>query len=165
MSLISSKHSNLIHYKIQSPTHCSKSVPCLLSGLSSCLPFPYSILSCHTSLSVLPRTPPVHSHLRVFAPAFHSAWTTIPPTATWSVKSGSEVAQSCPTLCDPMDCSPPGTSIHGLSQARILEWVAISSSRGSSWPRDQTQVSCIAGRLFTVWATREVTLLVPLHFL
>ena len=58
-------------------------------------------------------------------------------------------AQSCPTLCDPMDCSPPGSSVHGVSQARILEWVAISFSRGSSWFRDQTCVSCIADRLFT----------------
>ena len=66
-----------------------------------------------------------------------------------------EVAQSCPTLCDPMDCSPPGSSIHGILQARILEWVAISFSRGSSQPRDQTQVSCIAGRRFNFWATRE----------
>ena len=47
------------------------------------------------------------------------------------------VAQLCPTLCDPMDCSPPGSSVHGVLQAKILEWVAISSSRGSSWPRDQ----------------------------
>ena len=46
------------------------------------------------------------------------------------------VAQLCPTLCDPMDCSPPGSSVHGISQERILEWVAISSSRGSSQPRD-----------------------------
>ena len=61
----------------------------------------------------------------------------------------SELAQSCPTLCDPMDCSPPGSSIHGILQARILEWVAISFSRGSSWPRDWAQVSCIAGRFFT----------------
>ena len=68
----------------------------------------------------------------------------------------SEVPQSCPTLCDPMDwCSPPGSSIHGILQARILEWVAISLSRGSSQPRDRTQVSCIVGRRFTVWATRE----------
>ena len=52
------------------------------------------------------------------------------------------VAQSCLTLCDPMDCSPPGSSVCGISQARILEWVAISFSRGSSWPRDQTRVSC-----------------------
>ena len=50
----------------------------------------------------------------------------------------SEVAQSCPTLCNPMDCSLPGSSLHGILQARVLEWVAISISRGSSWPRDQT---------------------------
>ena len=49
--------------------------------------------------------------------------------------------QSCLTLCDPVDCSPPGSSVHGILQARILEWVAISSSRGSSWPRDWTLVS------------------------
>ena len=66
-----------------------------------------------------------------------------------------EVAQSCPTLCDPVDCSPPGSSVHGILQARILEWVAISFSRGSFWPRDQTQVSHIAGRCFNLWATRE----------
>ena len=54
-----------------------------------------------------------------------------------------------------MDCSPPGSSVHGILQARILEWVAIFFSRESSWPRDQTQVSCIAGRRFTLWATRE----------
>ena len=59
------------------------------------------------------------------------------------------VAQLCPTLCDPMDCSPPGSSVHGISQARILEWVAISFSRGSSQPRDRTSVSCIAGGFFT----------------
>ena len=53
-------------------------------------------------------------------------------------ESESEVSQSCLTLCDPMDCSPPGSSIHEIFQARVLEWVAISFSRGSSWPRDQT---------------------------
>ena len=53
------------------------------------------------------------------------------------------VAQSCQTLCDPLDCSPPGSSVHGVLQARILEWVAVPFSR------DQTQVSCIAGRFFT----------------
>ena len=62
------------------------------------------------------------------------------------------VAQSCPTLCDPTECSLPGSSVHGILQARILEWVAIPFSRVSSWPRDQTQVSCIAGRFFTTWA-------------
>ena len=59
------------------------------------------------------------------------------------------------TLCNPMDCSPPSSSVHGIFQARILEWVAISFSRGSSWPRDQTQVSCIAGRCFTTCAIME----------
>ena len=68
-------------------------------------------------------------------------------------ESESEVAQSCPTLCNPMDCSPPGSSVHGILQARILEWVAISFSRGSSQPRDRTQVSRIAGRCFNLWAT------------
>ena len=52
-------------------------------------------------------------------------------------------------------CSLPGSSVHKILQARILEWVAIPSSRGSSWPRDQTRVSCIAGVFFTIWATRE----------
>ena len=70
-------------------------------------------------------------------------------------ESESEAAQSCLTLCDPMDCSPPGSSVHGILQARILEWVAISFSRGSSLPGDRTQVSCIAGRHFNLWATRK----------
>ena len=63
--------------------------------------------------------------------------------------------QSCLSLCDPMDYSPPGSFVHGILQARILERVAMPSSKGSSQPRDRTQVSCIAGRFFTVWATRE----------
>ena len=63
------------------------------------------------------------------------------------------VTQSCPTLCDPMDYSPPGSSVHGILQARILEWVAIPFSRGSFRPRDQSRVYCIAGRFFTIWAT------------
>ena len=65
------------------------------------------------------------------------------------------VSQSCLTLCKPMDGSPPGSSVPGTVQARILGWVAISFSRGSSWLRDQTQVSCITGRCFTVWATMQ----------
>ena len=60
----------------------------------------------------------------------------------------SEVAQLCLTLCDPMDCSLPGSSIHGIFQARVLEWVAISFSRESSQPRDQIRVSLIVGRCF-----------------
>ena len=65
------------------------------------------------------------------------------------------LAQLCLTLCDAMDWSLPGSSGHGIFQARILEWVAISFSRGSSWPRDQNWGSCIAGGFFTVWAPRE----------
>ena len=66
------------------------------------------------------------------------------------------VAQSCLTLCNPMPCSSSGSSVDGILQVRILEWVAISFPRGSSWPRDWTHVSCIAGRFFTVWATGKV---------
>ena len=62
-----------------------------------------------------------------------------------------KVAQSCPTLCDSMDYT-----VHRILQARTLEWVAFPFSKGSSQPRDQTQVSCIAGGFFTRWATREV---------
>ena len=70
------------------------------------------------------------------------------------------VAKLCPTLLDPMDCSPPGSSVHGISQARILEWVAISISRGSSQPRDQTHDSCIGRRVLYHWAIRETHLFI-----
>ena len=69
------------------------------------------------------------------------------------VKSLSRVP--CPTLCNPMDCSLPGSSVHRILQVRIPEWVAISFSRGSSWPRARTQVSRIGGRRYNLWATRE----------
>ena len=68
---------------------------------------------------------------------------------------------SCPTLCDPLDCSPPGSSVQGIFQARIREWVAMSSARGSSRPRDGTRVSmspALAGRFFTTSATWETPL-------
>ena len=61
-----------------------------------------------------------------------------------------EIAESCPTLCDPVDCNLLGFSVHGILQARILEWIAISFSRGSSWPRDWTQVSHFGGRRFNL---------------
>ena len=70
------------------------------------------------------------------------------------------VACSCPTLCNPMYCSPPGSSVLGISQAGILEWVAISSSRGSARHRDWTHVSCIAGRFFTTRKAHESLLLI-----
>ena len=70
------------------------------------------------------------------------------------------VAKSCPTLCDPMDCSPPDPSVHGISQARIQEWVAISISRGSSQARDQTHDSCIGRWVLYHWAIRETHLFI-----
>ena len=66
-----------------------------------------------------------------------------------------KVTQLCPALCETIDCSPPVYSVHGIFQARILEWFAMLSSRGSFQPRDRTQVSCIAGRFYIVWATRD----------
>ena len=65
------------------------------------------------------------------------------------------VAQLCPTLCDPVVCSPLSSSVHGILQARILEWVAISFYRASFWPREWTQITCTSGKFFTVWAIRE----------
>ena len=65
-----------------------------------------------------------------------------------SLGGGGLVAELCPT-CDPMDGSLPGSSVHGVRQVRILEWIAISFSRGSSQPRDQTLASCILGRFFS----------------
>ena len=72
-------------------------------------------------------------------------------------KSESEVAQSCPTLCDSVDCSLPASSVHGILQVRMLEWVAISFPKGSSRSRDRTCVdrTCLAGRHFNPWATRQ----------
>ena len=81
---------------------------------------------------------------------FYSGWNGQMLYSKWS-----EVIQSCLTLWDPMDCSLPVFSIHGIFLARVPEWVAISFSRGSSRPRDQTWVFRIRGRCFTFWATRE----------
>ena len=67
----------------------------------------------------------------------------------------SEVAELCLTFCDPMEYSLPGSSLHGILQARVLEWGAISLSRGSSRPRDRTQVSRIPGRRFNLWAKQS----------
>ena len=73
------------------------------------------------------------------------------------------VTQSCLTLCDPMDCSPPGSSVPGILQAKILEWAAISFSRGSSRPRDQTHASCIGRQNLYHWVTREGYMIVYIH--
>ena len=76
----------------------------------------------------------------------------------WNYKNRewvSEIAQLCPTLCDPVDCSLLGSSVYGILQARILEWVASSFSRASSPPRDLTHVPCIGREILYHWATRE----------
>ena len=75
------------------------------------------------------------------------SWIFCPPSKVRSKET--EFAQLCPILCDPMDCSLPGSSVHGIFQARVLEWFAIAFSRGSFWPRDRIWVSHTAGRLFT----------------
>ena len=92
-----------------------------------------------------------------------TSWATREAPFTILVSKSMLLPQVCPTVCDAMDCGPPGSSVHEIFQARILEWVAISFSRGSSQPRDRTWVSCTAGRFFTDWATREA-LLEYLHF-
>ena len=81
---------------------------------------------------------------------------TVGPSYLFYIWSEVLVAQLCPTLWFPMGCSLSGSYAHGTLQAKILQWVAIPFSKRSSWPRNQTLVSCIAGRFFTVWATRYI---------
>ena len=76
-------------------------------------------------------------------------------TVTLEMHEWVKVPQLCPTLCNTMGCSLPGSSVHGILKAGILKWVAIPFSTGFSQPRDQTWVSCTAGSLFTTWASRE----------
>ena len=78
--------------------------------------------------------------------------------------SESEVTQSYPTLCDPIDCSLPGSSVHEIFQATVLEWIAISFSRGSFQPRDWTLVSHIVDRCFTAWANKKYIKLILFQF-
>ena len=89
-------------------------------------------------------------HAAVYGVA--KSWTWL---SDWTELNALKFHQLHLTLCDTMNCRPPGSSVHGILQARILEWVAIPFSRGSSQPRDWTQVSHIAVRFFTVWTTRE----------
>ena len=86
-------------------------------------------------------------------------------SATCTLWKRKFVVQSYLTLCDTMDYSPPGSSDHGILQARLLDWVTIPFSRGSSQPRDQAQVSWRAGRFFTIWATREAGTYTCISFL
>ena len=113
-------------------------------------------VGCHALLQgIFPTqgTNPGLSHCRWIL--YHLNHQGSPRILEWVSEWVSEVTQSCPTLCDPMDCSLPGLSLHGISQSRILEWVAYPFSRRTSWPRNRTRVSCIASGLFTSWAIRE----------
>ena len=92
--------------------------------------------------------PHLWGHLYPFLICFPSSH----PFERWKVLVASVVSDS---LWPPMDCRLPGSSVHEILQARILEWVAIPFSRGSSWPRDRAYISCIPGGFFTIWATRE----------
>ena len=82
---------------------------------------------------------------------------------TWWWFSPNRSCQVMSYSCDPLDYSLPGSSVHGIFQGRVLKWVAISFSWGSSQLRDRTQVSCIAGRFFTDWATREAPLVLWIY--
>ena len=107
-------------------------------------------------------SPQMKKKIKILFPslAYWEVWDSMTSPVAMSVPSITVsklvlVAHSYPTLCDLMDCSPPGFSAREIFQARILEWVAISFSRGSSQPRDRTWVSCTAGRFFTDWAAKE----------
>ena len=110
--------------------------------------------SCHSVPSVL-SDPHMHpcllsSVVRDYNHSFAHTLTACHVSLRMRVFSRSVVSDSC----DPIVCSPPGSSVHGLLQARILQWVATSQSRGSSWPGSRSRVSCIAGRCFTDWTRR-----------
>ena len=107
-----------------------------------------------TNHSPVPRT--AFTENSYLAPNVSSVpvWQPCEPSIT-CVLCCAQLLQLCLTLCSPLDYSPPGSSVHGILQARMLEWVAMPFSRGSSQPSDQTQVSRIAGGFFTSWATRE----------
>ena len=95
-------------------------------------------------------TPEAQSRLCICRNSFLMTFVMSGVPLTSSQQALVTTTNSYPTLCDPMDYSPPGSSIHGILQARILEWVAIPFSRGSSQPKDQTRVSCIIGRFFYI---------------
>ena len=129
-------------------------------GEQQVLSFFASLLSCIPSKTPKCLLPPHYCSVSQLGANFVTQDTFGDVETFWVVASwgASEVTQSCPTLCDPMGCSPPGSSVHGILQARIPEWVAVSFSRRSSQPRDRTWVSRTAGRHFNLGATREAHL-------
>ena len=137
-------------YPLLSPRVCSNSCPlsCWCHPTLSSSVAPFSSCPRLSYLLYLGMKPTKKTHV----PYHKNGATPSPDIWAWCLLV--LVTQSCPTLCDPMDCSPPGSSVHGILQARILEGVAIPFSRGSSPPRNWTQVSWIAVGFFTIWAAR-----------
>ena len=115
--------------------------------------------SCPTLCNPMDSSPPGFSVHRIFQARIlewvATSFSKIKTAAAAATKS----LQSCPTLCNPRDSSQPGSSVHGILQARILVRVAMPPSRGSSQPRNQTFISCIASRFFYHWPTREVLII------
>ena len=142
-----------------------------------CIPFHQYATPVH-SMHILITLPPPHDR-DCLCPILHQGWVF---SASWPVRVGDPApefvskkflklnnmnlpAQTCLTLCDPMDSSPPGSPVYGISQAKILEWVAISSSTGSSRPRDWTRISCIYRQILYHWAIWEApSRMLPLGF-
>ena len=115
-------------------------------------PLPVKIMMAKALLFLATISEPLHRQLsRKFSSAMRSTFLILALP-----KNVCLVAQSCLTLCNPTDCSPPGASVHGVLQARILERIAIAFSRVSSQPRDRTWVSCISSRFLTIWATGKI---------
>ena len=120
---------------------------------------PYFSWQCHTFILLAYQWPKPVAYLSPYISFRHQtpistgsrSYRVLPGESleSWCGGGGSLVPKSCPTLCNPMDCSPPGSSVHGILHGRKLESVAISFSKGSSWPRHQTCVSYLARRFFT----------------
>ena len=97
----------------------------------------------------------IYMHISIIAPIILLTYHLF-PVSLWACCCCHLVTKSGLTLCNRLDCSPPGSSVNGISQVRILEWVAICFTRGSSWPRDRTCVSCIGRWILYYWDTRKV---------
>ena len=142
-------------------------VPCTWHHTSWCHSLFTSIVPSYITFTQSGFKKKTSKNLQISANSHYQPWQSseflqISTVATWHsshTQLPTQQPKSCPTLCDPMDCCPPGSSVHGILQARILEWVAIPFSRGSSRPRDWTQVSSTAGRFLNFWVmtTARVT--------
>ena len=134
---------------IAAPAKCSRCSLPWTRGISSLKFYKHTQIS-SILIKIFPQ--PIFPSHPLLSLATSSSWSIfllyIVNQGFWKKVKESEVTQCCLPLCYPMDCSLPGSSVHEIFQAKILEWVAISFSRRSSWPRDQTRVSCIVCRRF-----------------